>query len=177
MATKTFEDYFASKGDLPAEELVDGDDILVLRSSTVFRGVVKLNSAFASMTGNASATTINTLDVWEAIAGTLVDIDSTSTLTFAANQYTYTGPNQTHKVKIRASISLAGGDESYQVGIFVNSVQVGDAMTAKSSATGIAFIQTTVAHALQTGDVIEMMVRNTEGTEDCTVSDAQLEIG
>ncbi|GAG54975.1 unnamed protein product, partial [marine sediment metagenome] len=116
MATKTFEDYFASKGQLPGEELITGDEALVLRSSTVFRGAPDINNALSNMQGNALVTTINTVNVWEQINGVMADAGSTATFTFAANQYTYIGVNQIGADTIRASVSLlSAADAQYQV--------------------------------------------------------------
>ena len=177
MATKTFEDYFASKGALPGEELIGGDKALVLRSSTVFQGEPDINSALANMQGNALVTTINTVDVWEQISGAMADANSTATFTFAANQYTYIGVNQIGTDTIRASVSLlSAADAQYQVGIFVNSVLVGTGMTTSATTTSAAFVSAAAPYALQTGDVIELKVRNITDAEDVTVLDAQLEV-
>jgi hypothetical protein len=177
MATKTFEDYFASKGVLPGEELIDGDEALVLRSSTVFRGSPDINNALANMEGNALVTTINTVDVWEQISGVMADAGSTTTFTFAANQYTYIGVNQLGADTIRASVSLlSAADAQYQVGVFVNSVLVGLGMTTSATTLNAAFVSSAAPYALQAGDVIDLRIRNITDAENVTVLDAQLEI-
>lgn len=180
MATKTFEAYFASKGQLPGEELIAGDEILVLRGGTVFRGAVSINTALASMLDNAGVTTINTVDVWESINGTLTDDFSTATFTYAANQYTYIGANQLSPDIIRASFSIskAGNTfKTYEVGIFVNAVQVGTGMKCSSQSDEPAFAACIATHILQTGDVVDMRIRGRTDDTDVTVIDAQLGIG
>ena len=180
MATKTFEAYFTSKGALPSEKLIEGDAALVLRAGTVFKGSVKPDTAYASMLDNALTTTIATVDVWVPINGTLAEGDHSTAFTFAANQYTFVGDNQLEYSPISGSISVAktgNGYVTYEVGVFVNNVQVGTGMSASSEQDAIVFIQTTGTHILQTGDVIDVQIRCRTDNTDCIVSAAQLNIG
>ena len=169
MATKTFEAYFTSKGALPSEKLIEGDAALVLRAGTVFKGSVKPDTAYASMLDNALTTTIATVDVWVPINGTLAEGD-----------YTFVGDNQLEYSPISGSISVektGNGYVTYEVGVFVNNVQVGTGMSASSEQDAIVFIQATGTHILQTGDVIDVQVRCRTDDTNCIVSAAQLNIG
>lgn len=180
MATKTFEDYFISKGAIPGGELIEGDEILILRAGTVFKGGVDAHNALAYMEENILVTDIVTVDVWVPINGTMVEGAHTSSFTFAANQYTYVGDTQLSPLGIKASMSVSKtgpGVKNYAIGVFVNNVQVGTEMIASSEQDAPAFCSTTVTHTLQTNDVIDLRVRCKTDATDCTVSHAQLNIG
>jgi hypothetical protein len=115
--------------------------------------------------------------VWEQISGVMADAGSTTTFTFAANQYTYIGVNQLGADTIRASVSLlSAADAQYQVGVFVNSVLVGLGMTTSATTLNAAFVSSAAPYALQAGDVIDLRVRNITDAVNVTVLDAQLEI-
>jgi hypothetical protein len=178
--TRAFNDYFANRGALPGVVLVADDEVLVLRGSTVYRAVGISEFAYAGVEGNATATTINTIDVWESIGGTLVVGTLTDGITFATNQFTYIGVSQATPTVITAKMSASkagGGDEIYQVGVFVNGSQIGTGMSCGAGTTLVGFASTASTHALQNGDVIDMRVRNTSGTSNVTLLDAQLIIG
>ena len=177
MAKKPFDTYFASKGQLPGDELIVDDEILVLRSGTIYRGAVDINFAFANLEGDATNTVISAVDVWSVIGGTLLEVSKTVTFTYAANAFTYIGPNQAHVTPIRAAVSLLGAVAAdYQVGVFVNAVLVGLGMTVHSTVTQVGHVTTSAPYALQTGDVIDIRVRNVTDATDVIVRDASLEI-
>ncbi|GAG49973.1 unnamed protein product, partial [marine sediment metagenome] len=81
---------------------------------------------------------------------------------------------------IRASMSVIADDAvaglTYEVGIFVNGVQVGTGMTVNATSTEVGFALTESPHALQTNDIIDMRVRNIKDDTDVTLLDAQLVI-
>ena len=179
MATKTFEDYFASKGALPGGTPIESDTLLVLRSGTVFQGAIA-PYALAYMADNALTTTIVTVDVWAAINGTLEEGDHSTSFTFAANQYTYVGDNQLGPINIQGSISVSktgNGYKDYEVGVFVNNVLVGKSMVGSSESDALVFVATNITHTLQTNDVVDVRVRCRTDDTDCIVSAAQLKIG
>jgi hypothetical protein len=73
------------------------------------------------------------------------------------------------------SISKVGqGDEIFQVGVFVNGGLVLTGMSTGAATSLVGFVRTTVPHTLQTGDIIDMRVRNITGTDDCRLLEAQL---
>jgi hypothetical protein len=178
--TRAFNLYFANRGALPGEVAIAGDELMVLRGGTVYRMSGAGTTAYSSMNANAVVTTINTIDVWEPIGGVLIQGTTSDTFTFAANQFTYIGVNQAIAQAIIAKMSVSkagGGDNIYEVGVFVNGVQQGTGMSVGASTALVGFVDTLVLHALQTGDIIDMRVRNISGASDCTLLDAQLIIG
>jgi hypothetical protein len=179
--TRAFNVYFANRGSLPGEVAIAGDELLILRSGTVYRMGGASAGAYASMTDNAVETTINTIDVWVPFGGVLIEGVTTATFTYAANQFTYIGPNQAHNTSLVGKMSIlrvgGGAGSNLQVGVFVNGVQVGDPMTVSSTNSFIGFVLTEVPHLLQTGDIIDIRIRNTTGVENVVVTDAQLSIG
>ena len=178
--TRAFNLYFANRGQLPGEVLIESDEILVLRGSTVYRAAGIPDFAFASMLANSTETPIVTQNVFVSFEGTLIQGTTSTTFNFAANQFTYIGANQASPSAIKASMSIlrasGGGSSAYGIGIFVNGVEVGTGMSVSSSSVDSGFVSTTVPHALQTGDIIDMRVQNVSDTEDLIVVDAQLVI-
>jgi hypothetical protein len=179
--TRAFNLYFANRGSLPGDVAITGDELLFLRSGTVYRGSGAAAGAYASMTDNAVETTINTIDVWVPFGGVLIEGATTPNFTFAANEFTYIGPSQASYAGLSGKMSVlrvgGGGNSNYQVGVFVNAVQVSDPMTVSSSSTFLGFVLTEVPHLLQTGDIIDIRIRNTTGAENALVTDAQLIVG
>lgn len=176
MATKAFEDYFASKAGLPGDQIIANDEVLVLRSGTVFRAQPSADTGFAEMIGNAVETVIATQNVFVPIEGILVASLLSSTFTFAANDFTYIGPNRLRVVELTASMSVAkvgGGDDRYEIGVFVNAVQVGQGMLAGCSTSVVAYIQCSSFYTLQTNDVINFHIRNLDSTSNAVVQSAQ----
>jgi hypothetical protein len=136
--------------------------------------------AYASMNANAVETTINTIDVWVPIGGTLIQGVTSTTFTYAANEFTYIGVNQAGVQLLKGNISISkagGGDNIYEVGMFVNGVQVGTGMSVGASTALVGYVQTENPHTLLTNDVIDMRIRNLSGNSNVTVLDAQLLIG
>lgn len=179
-STRTFEEYFGNRGALPGEDPIEGDELLILRSGTVFRGRPATAFAYASMNANAVVTDIVTVDVWVPIGGVLDNLFASTNFTYAANAYTYIGTTLQHaeSINARASLSKAGGGtEVYELGIFVNGIIQGTGMSVGASTASYGFVATAVPRVLETGDVIDMRVRNLTAASDVTVIDAQLAIG
>jgi hypothetical protein len=177
---RAFNVYFGNRTVLPGEIPIVDDEALILRGGTVYRMAAAGVFAYASMTGNSDVTDIVTQDVWVPIAGTLVEGDASANFSFATNQFTFNGVNQAAPQRLSAKMSISkagGGDEIYEVGIFVNGTQVDTGMTVGAGTTLVGFVATDNTHTLQTGDIIDMRVRNTSGTSDCTVTHAQLVLG
>ena len=177
---RAFNLYFANRGLLPGEVPVDGDEQLILRGGTVYRASAAAAYAYASMNANAVSTPITTVNVWESFGGVLTEGLTAPNFNFAANQFTYIGVNHIAPADIRARMSIIAADAVagliYEVGIFVNGVQVGTGMTVNATSTEVGFVQTESPHALQTNDIIDMRVRNIKDDTDVTLLDAQLVI-
>ena len=181
-STRTFEEYFANRGSLPGEDPIEGDELLIMRSGTVFRGTPATALAYASMNANPVETVINTIDVWEPIGGSLDNLFASTNFTFdqPSNAYTYIGTSMQHAepINVRASLSKAGGgDNIYEIGVFVNGSIQGTGMSVGASTALVGFVASAVPRVLLTGDVIDMRVRNLSGNSNVTVIDAQLTIG
>jgi hypothetical protein len=180
MPNTDFDIYFGNKTDLVGQQAPTGDDYLAMRGGSLFLSNLVWNKAIATASDDSDVTTINTVDVWEPIANTLVQGVTTPTLTFAANAFTYIGPNQVVQTSLKASMSCkldAAGDAAYDIGIFVNDLLILNAMTVNVADTGISYVATEIQRLLVTGDVIDFRVRSRVGTEDIIVQNAQLIIG
>jgi hypothetical protein len=178
---RPFNEYFANRTVLPGDVLIANDELLVLRGSTVYRHPGAALFAYAALSGGTDTTTITTIDVWVPIEGTLVEGAASTNFSFAANEYTYVGPNQSGPQLLKAKMSLfragGGGEDAYEVGVFVNGSLVGTGMTTGASANIVGFAATENFHSLQTSDIIDMRVRNTTSANDCIITSAQLIIG
>ena len=177
---RAFNVYFGNRGALPGEVPVDGDEQLILRGGTVYRASAAAAYANAGMNANAVETTITTVNVWESIGGVLVAGLTAPTFIFAANQFTYIGVNHIAPASIRASMSAIAADAvaglTYEVGVFVNGIQVGLSMSVNATSTEVGFVLVEAAHPLQTNDIIDMRVRNIKDATNVTLIDAQLVI-
>jgi hypothetical protein len=181
MANKPFDEYFTDKTALVGQQAPTGDDFLVLRAGTVFKGNQVYNKAIATAADDTDVTTISTVDVWVPPANTLVQGVTTPTLTFATNQFTYIGPNQIVQTSLKASMSCklvpAATAAAYDIGIFVNDLLILNGMTVNVNADGLSYVAAEVQRLLVTGDVIDFRVRSRAGIENIIVQNAQLVIG
>ena len=179
--TRAFNLYYANRTELPGQVLIEGDELLVLRGSTVYRTAGARSFAYASMHDNAVDTVINTVDVWEPISGVLVQGVTSTSFTYAANQFTYIGVNQASPLIVSAKMTihnvLGGGASIFEIGIFINGVQIGTGMSCSSDTATTSFMMTDNTHTLQTGDIIDMRIRNTSDVDDVLIVNAQLIIG
>jgi hypothetical protein len=178
--TRTFDEYFANRGALPGEQTIEGDEILVLRGATVYRGKSTSTFALAGMNANAVETVINTVDVWEPIGGSLGNIVASTDFTFAANAYTYIGINKLKfdVVSISATLAKAGnGVRDFEIAIFVNGTLHGTGFSTSSQQDIRAFVAVDQPLTLTTADVIDMRVRNLTNADNVTIIDAKLSIG
>jgi hypothetical protein len=174
---RPFEEYFANRASLVGVQPVTGDEILVLRSATVYRGLFVDNTAMLYVAGNAVATTIALVDQWTAIGGTLIQGPVADVFTVASNQLTYVGPSQVRAATLRARVSLtkaAGIVQSYEIGIFVNDVLLQNGLRVSLNVNEYAFVNVEALHPLSTGDVLDLRVRSRSGTDAVTLSDVQL---
>jgi hypothetical protein len=180
MANKPFDEYFTDKTALVGQQGPDGDDLLVLRAGTVFKGNVVHNHAIATLTDNTTETVINTVDVWEKLGLTLVQGVTTPTFTFGVEDFTYIGPNQIVQTSLKAAVSLTkvlAGAQTYEVGIFVNDLLILNGMSTTVTDAEFIYVAAEVQRLLVTGDIITMRVRSRSGDDDLTVTNAQLIVG
>ena len=180
MANKPFDEYFAGKTDLVGQQSPSGDDDLTLRGGSVFKGNTVFNKAIATVADDATETVIATVDVWVPVGGTLIQGVTTPTFTFAANQFTYIGPNQIVQTSFKAAVTLTkvlAGAQTYEVGIFVNDLLILNGMKTTVTDGEFVFVSAEIQRLLVTGDVIDMRVRSRSGSDDLTVANAQLVIG
>ena len=184
MANKPFDQYFTDKTALVGQQGPTGDDFLVLRSGTVFKGNQVYNKAIATMADDATETATTPTDTWVQVAGTLVQGVTTPTFTFATNQFTYIGPNQIVQTSLKAAVSLTkvlADAQTYEVAIFVNDLQILNGMSTLVPDPVVggetAYVAAEVQRLLVTGDVIDMRVRARTGSDALTVVNAQLVIG
>ena len=178
--TRAFNEYFANRTVLPGEVAIAGDTYLTLRGGTVYQISAHADFAYASLSGGVGVTPTNTIDVWVPIVGTLIAGAVSASFSFATNQFTFNGVSQAVPNLISAKMSLlrdVNGDDAYEVGIFVNGVLVGTGMTTTAAHNVVGFTYTQNTHTLQTGDIIDMRVRNTTGISSCIITSAQLIIG
>ena len=178
--TRAFNEYFANRTSLPGEVAIAGDELLILRGGTVYRMGGAAVYAYASLSGGVQVTPTNTIDVWVPIVGTLIQGATSTSFSYAANQFTFNGSSQAVPQRLTASMSLlrdVNGDDAYEVGVFVNGILVGTGMTTTAAHNVVGFSVTDNPHALQTGDIIDMRVRNTTGTSSCIITSAQLIVG
>jgi hypothetical protein len=182
MANIPFDEYFDNKTNAVGQQSPAGDDYLVLRSGTVFK-INQVNiKAYAIASDDSDVTTIDTADVWVKPANTLLQGVTTPTLTFAANAFTFIGPNQIVQTSLKASMSCKFegapvGFAPYDIGIFVNDLLIGNSMTVDITDTAISYVATEVQRLLVTGDVIDFRVRSRAGIVNIIVQNAQLVVG
>jgi hypothetical protein len=179
MANTPFDTYFADRPELIGNQPLNGDATLVLRDSTVFRKLNLDNRAYAMFSDDADETPCPVVNEWVLMANTLSEQGHTTTFTFAANQFTYVGGNTNVVNTFMASMSckkLLAGDSSYDIGIFVNGLLIGNSMKVTVRENVVSYVSCTIQRLLVTGDVIDMRVRTRTLTNPLTISDGQLVI-
>lgn len=178
MAEVQFKDFFISQLVAPTDHIQDGDKLLLLRGTSIFKVAAIGDTAYATFADNTLVTTINTIDVYEDINGALGGAVFTNNFTFAANAFTFTGPNQVTPsllAGVVAGIKMGvAGFNRAEVGIFVNGIQQGTSVGASMGDTERAFVACRIVYALQQNDVITMKVRNRDGDSDLTIEAAEL---
>jgi hypothetical protein len=175
-----FEDYFSGRTTAATDRILEGDRLLILRAGQVFQSAGISPRGYASEDNNALVTAI-THNVWTPPNYTLGNEAFTDHFTFAANKFTYTGPNQAIVSAIRAAVSLekdaGGGAVIAEVSVGINGTPTGSIMSTTIDDGVVTFMSTTIFYTLQTNDEIEILIRNTTDGDDIVVIDAQLIIG
>lgn len=178
MATKSFEEYFDSKPVLSGPQPTSGDKILVLRSGTVFGSTVVDNKAYCSITDNSTPLAIAAQGAYVTITGWVEQV-STPTLTFAADQWTYSGPSQIVPATLTLNLSFLSadptpGNKGWSIGIFANDTIVGNYTRVSTiNDSDAVFLSCSVQRLLTIGDVIDFRVQNRTDTADIVIKDAQ----
>jgi len=178
-----FDEYFANRAALTGAQPTAGDEILVLRSSTVFRGSLTYNKAYAILNNNVTETDITTVDVFEQIAGSWVEASATPAFSFALGRFTYAGVDQIEPAMLIGNVSVKRPDTGVvvcEVAVFVNDAQIGTAMQFTVAYDGIDETvyncSVSVMHQLVAGDIIDVRIRNRTNDTNLIVADAQLVI-
>ena len=165
---------------LPGNQWLPGDAMVVIRGGLPYAYDPVSRFAYADMGGNAAPTTINTVDVWESIAGTLVASVADEGFTLASNVYTVTAETSLFPILVSAectAMKVGGGTAvNFQFGIFVNDVMVGVGQNALASAAQWGSAIVSIPVLLANGDTVEIKVRNRTDADDVVVSDMSFRI-
>lgn len=182
MAERKFTEWVdADLPPLPGGQLIDTDKLIVIRGGAAFSVDPVERFAYGSFAGNALSTTINTVDVWESVNGTLVDDASTIGYSFAANVYTHDQVDMIRPVPAFVSASFmkdaGGGAHNFEIGIFVNGSLSGGGMIDNGSNSLFGNAAAMILITLNNGATVEPMIRNRSGSDNVIVTDLQLRIG
>ena len=123
---------------LPGDQTISTDKMVVIRGGVPYAYDPATRFAYAEMGGNAVATTINTVNVWESIAGTLVASPADLGFTLAGNVYTVTAETSLNVLSIQAGCTImkvgGGTAVNFEIGIFINGVMTGVGQSGLASA-------------------------------------------
>jgi hypothetical protein len=162
---------------LPSNQTIADDHLIVVRGGLPYSYDPVTRLAYSEMI-NAVATTINTIDVWESIAGVLVDSASLG-FTLAANVWTVTAETSLDPIRVEAGLGVmkvGSGDDTYEVGIFVNDVLKGVPMPVNAHMTKLGNVYVTIPEILATGDTVEIKIRNLDDIADVVITSMQFGI-
>lgn len=132
----------------------------------------------AYVSGNATATTINTIGIFEVLAGTFLN-GMSSDVTFSAvgGRLTYDGASDRHfHVVSNFDMTAAANNQTVQFQWFKNGSTALPVAINQRVGTGTD-VRTMSVHTdvmLSTNDYVELKVANTTSTADVTVSNAYL---
>lgn len=133
--------------------------------------------AVLTMTGNSTATVIDTINTPVKVAGTTtLDSSVSQKFTHTNNRATYSGA-VSRNFKITATLSVASGNNN-QIGVYIakNATVIPSSetyLTANSSGrTENSVVQSVVS--LSQGDYVEVWVKNASGTANITVVDMSI---
>lgn len=128
--------------------------------------------------GNATATTITTINTYVKAAGTSTEGSETSKFSHSDNRATYTG-NRTLAFTVQAQATMtAGASDTMRLRIAKNGTPIASSTASASAGASIlGRVESLVSRAVVTlapGDYVEAWVANGSGTADITVSDLSL---
>jgi hypothetical protein len=174
MATVKFSDWVSGElPPLPSNQTIAGDGLVVIRGGLPYEWDPVTRKAYAQMSGNAAVTTINTIGVWESIAGTLVASGSDQGFTLASNIWTVTAEDSLDPRQMEVGMGVmkvGSGDDTYEVGIFQNGTLEGVAIPVNAHMTKLGNLFVKAPLILDTGDVIEVKIRNLEDTANVVIT-------
>lgn len=157
-------------GDFLAAGSMDQEDI----GSFFFNNNAQIDSyivGLMAMTENTTVTVINTVDVYEDIAGTIVASTGNERFTFLTDTLTYVGIRPI-KAAIDISIFLrrdsAAASRVMKFGLFLNDVVAQEVEVTMTN--GITNASFTTGINLVTGDELKMKVLNTQDTSDVVIT-------
>ena len=127
-----------------------------------------------STSSNATATTINTQDVYEEI--NVLDVGLTRGITFSNSDLT-ANTTGTYKVDYDTSLQAVNNNDVFELAVFVNGSEVGRG-TCKTAVPNTGFDNCSNHSLIQLngGDVVDLRVRNTSGADNVTVQEANFVI-
>ena len=165
---------------LPSQQMLPGDEIVIIRGGVPFRYDPVTRFAEATMAGNALATTINVMDQWESIAGVLVDSGIDTGLSLAGNVYTVTAETSLFPIHIEAGVTImkvgGGTAANFEIGIFVNGIHVGVGQVGLASSAQWGNANVAKENLLATGDTVEIKIRNRTDADNVVVSEMRIGI-
>jgi hypothetical protein len=165
---------------LPSQQTISTDQLVVIRAGVPYAYDPLTRFAYADMKGNAAATTINTVDVWEPIGGVLVASGVETGFTLATNIFTTTAETSVGVLSIQAGctvMKVGGGTAvNFELGIFVNGVMAGAGQSGLASAAQWGNMNVFVPVILANGDTVEIKIRNRTDSDDVVVSEMAFEI-
>jgi hypothetical protein len=174
MTTK-FSDWLdAELPPLPSNQTISGDGLVVIRAGIPYTYDPATRFSYAEMVSNAGATGITVIDQWESIAGTLVSAGPEEGFTLAANIWTVTAEDSLDPIQMHAGLTamkVGSGDDTYQFGIFLNDVLVGAPMSISTHMTKLNSCYLTAPLILETGDTVEVKVRNLDDVANVVIMD------
>lgn len=161
--------------DLPGNQTVSTDQMVVIRGGVPYAYDPATRFAYADMSGNATPTVIAAADTWTPILGTLVASGVETGFTLAANIFTVTAETSLDPLRIRAGCTFmkvgGGAAVNFEIGIFVNGVQVGVGQTDTAGSAQWGNANIGVPAVLANGDTVEIRVRNRTDGDDVTISE------
>jgi hypothetical protein len=159
---------------LPGNQTIPSDSMIVIRGGLPYSYDPATRFAYSDMGANATQTPISTIDQWESIAGTLVASGIDEGFTLAANIWTVTAETSLLPIQMQAGVTamkVGSGDDTYQFGIFINSVHVGVGMSINTHMTKLDSCYLTAPLILVNGDTVEIKVRNLDDTANVVITD------
>ena len=168
--------------DLPdGQNFKNGDVLPIVRAGITVKVVRDQAGAAAVFEANATATTINTQNVFEEIAGTLLLQGGSNFSITGGNKLQYTGTlDQQNSIvwwTFSATVGAGGMEEQFAFKVHLNGSPIAGRCTIKpdiddSDAAALSVLIGT----LTSGDVISFEVANLDGVKDITITDQSIAV-
>lgn len=138
---------------------------------------VKESTIFGNMfyTGNATATTISTINTFVKIAGTTIQGPVERFQMTADNELTYIAKDEKSLlVNVSLDVSkVGGGTQSFEFAVFKNNVQITTAIKTVSLTTAVSPISLILADTANEDDFYDIRVQNIDGTDNVLCTNMQ----